>query len=114
MGFKISKAQETIQYTVEPAILAEAVQDTLRRIGSVQRVSRETGIIEGKVSEGFLMAAPKIQIRITRTGEFTELSVQTHRDEGLATSGGAEKGMVTFLKRLGEDPRLSEKASGGW
>jgi hypothetical protein len=113
MPIRESRADTTIEYQVEPAVLAEVCQDVLNRIGSVKTVSRESGTISGKVSSG-LFAAANISLRIAKKGDLTELSIQTSRGEGTLSSGGAEKALAIFTQTLGKDARLAGKATGGW
>lgn len=110
-----SRASETIVFQVQAAVLAEACVDTLRRIGSVKEVSRETGTIAGKLSPNPLANAAFINLRISQKGESeSEVHIQTQRREGLLTQGGAQKALGMFLTDLGHDPRLKGRSTAGW
>ena len=109
-----STARETLEYNVEPAIVAQVCQDVLKRIGRVKSVSRESGTITGKVYTSPLMTATNIMLRIARKESSTELSIQTNRGEGLLTGNGAQKALAKFMKTMGKSTRLAGKSSGGW
>jgi len=109
-----SRADETVIYKTEPAIVAEACQAALQELGKMTQISRETGTIAGKISVNFLANPVFVNLRISRHASGTELHIQTQRKEGLFTGGGAQKGLAAFLTALGSDPRLAQAATGGW
>jgi hypothetical protein len=113
-GIRESTAEETQTYQTEPAIVAQACQDALNRIGKVTEVSRETGMITGKINTGLVLNNTNVVIRISKKGDLTELSIRTNRGEGLITGNGAVKGLTMFMQALGEDARLKGKSTGGW
>lgn len=113
VGIRQSVADETRQYNVEPAIIANACEEALKRLGKVLQVSPESGTIRGTVKLGF-MNKGEVVLRIVRTESGTELNIRTTRDEGLVTSGGAQKAMAKFLDTLGRDSRLAGKAATSW
>jgi hypothetical protein len=110
-GVRESIAKETFLYNIDPQTLAEVCQDTLKKVGKVKNVSRETGVISGKI--GFL-GSTTIILRISKKEDSTELSIQTNRGEGVLTSNGAQKGMIKFTEAIGRDGRLKGKSLGGW
>jgi hypothetical protein len=114
MSIRQGAANTTLEFEAEPAIVAQACQDVLGRVGRVKVVSRETGTISGKVDAGLMAGAADINLRIAKKANLTELSIHTSRAEGLLTSGGAEKAMAAFTEALGKDERLAGKATGGW
>lgn len=114
MGTTTSNATQTLHYDLPPAVVAEACQSALRACGSVQRVSRETGIIEGKVNVSFWNGNARISIRVAKSGEGTEVHIQTSRSEVKTTSGGAEKGMSMFIQALANQPSLKGASNAGW
>ena len=115
-GIRESTASGSYEYNVEPAVLAAACQNALRRIGKIKEVSRETGTINGVVDLGWFgnIGGGKILLRIARKGEGTELTVQTSSGEGLLTSGGAQNTLSKFMKALAEEKGLAGKSVGGW
>lgn len=108
-----SSAQTTIEYQTDPATIAQVVQDVLAQIGKIKNVSRETGVITGKINVGWLENADAV-IRIAKKGESTELSIQTTKGEALFTSGGAQRAIAAFTQAMGQDKRLTGKSTGGW
>ena len=113
VGIRKSTAEETRQYSAEPAVVADVCQDTLKRVGKVVQVSQESGTIRGKVKLGF-MNYGEVVLRITRAEGGTSLHIHASRDEGLVTSGGAEKTMAKFVEVLGRDTRLAGKSGAAW
>jgi hypothetical protein len=109
-----SKAEETIVYNTEPATVAEACLKVLREIGKITEESRQTGTIAGKLSVNIYANPVYINLRISKKGETTELHIQTQRKEGLLTSGGAQKGLSSFLEKLGQEKNLSGASTAGW
>ncbi|MBI5674344.1 MAG: hypothetical protein HZC48_00760 [Nitrospirae bacterium] len=114
MAIHESTAKETLEYKTDPVVLAQACQDVLKKLGKVTDVSRETGTIAGKINVGLLTDAAQVILRIAHKGDYTELSVQTSRGEGLLTDSGAQKALSLFLSAMDKDKRLTGKASGGW
>ncbi len=113
-GIRESSANTVIEYTTEPAMVAQVVQEALSQIGKVKDVSRETGTITGKIKVGFMDNADAV-IRIAKKGEVTELSIiQTTKGEALLTSGGAQRAIAAFTQAMGQDKRLAGKSTGGW
>jgi hypothetical protein len=112
-GIRQESAEATVEYQTEPAIVAQVVQDVLAEIGSVTNVSRETGIISGRIKIRLLDKA-EAMIRISRKGEATELNIQTTKGEYLLTGGGAQKAISIFVQAMGQDKRLAGKTTGGW
>jgi hypothetical protein len=110
-GIRESVATETLLFVVDSETLAEECQDVLRKVGKVKNVSRETGVISGKV--GFL-GSTMIVLRISKKDNSTELRIQTNRGEGIHTSNGAQKGMMQFTEALGKDGRLKGKSAAAW
>jgi len=109
-----SRANETVIYKIEPSVVAEVCQATLQNLGRVTQVSRETGMIAGKMSVNIFANPVFVNLRISRHAEGAELHIQTQRKEGLVTGGGAQKGLAEFLAALGRDPRLAQATTGGW
>jgi len=112
-GIRESSANTTIEYQTEPATVAQVVQDVLAQIGKIKNISRETGVITGKINVGWLDNADAV-IRIAKKGEGTELSIQTTNGEALFTSGGAQRAIAAFTQAVGQDKRLAGKSTGGW
>ena len=112
-GIRESTAEETYEYNLEPAALAQVCQDALNKFGKVTEVSRQTGTISGKINTGYMSYA-HILIRLARKGDITELSVQCRRPEGVFSSGGAQKALTMLMKELGEDKLLAGKSTGAW
>ena len=114
-GIRESTAEETYEYNLEQAALAQVCQDALNKFGKVTEVSRQTGTISGKINTGYMSYA-HILIRLARKGDITELSVQCRRPEGVFSSGGrAQKALTMLMKELGEDKLLAlEKSTGAW
>ncbi len=110
-----SNAKETVEYNVEPVVIAEACLDELNRIGKIKNISRESGLIAGTVTliPFPLIIQPTILLRITKRGTTTELSIQTNRVEGFFTGSGAQQAVTKFIEVLGQDNRLG-MSSGGW
>src|SRR6266851_418833 len=104
--FQKSTAQMTYEYETEPAIVAQACQDALNRVGKVTEVSRETGTINGKIDTGFYAYAP-VLLRVCKKGDITELSVQASRNEGYGLWGtnGAQKAIGILMQAMGQDTR---------
>ena len=113
-GIRESTAKETLFYKIEPQVLAQICQDVLKKVGKVKSVSRETGVISGKVKTSFLENKATIILRISRKDDVTELSIQTSRGEAILSGGGAQKGLVRFMTALGADERLKGKSGAGW
>jgi hypothetical protein len=118
-----STARETYEYETQPAMVAEACQNVLKRIGKVDKVSRGTGTITGKINTGFFgrgnphlpgMRYASVTLRISRKGENTELSIQTTAVEGIATHHWAQRAMKLFIDAIGQEQSLTGKATGGW
>ncbi|MBI5653262.1 MAG: hypothetical protein HZC40_22875 [Chloroflexi bacterium] len=109
-----SRAQTTIRYATEPVVVANACQRTLRLLGEVTHVSRETGSIAGKLKLDWLTNSVLIDLTITKKGDETELSISTQRKEGALTSGGAQNGLQRFLHALAQDKELQGKSASGW
>jgi hypothetical protein len=112
-GIRQESAQTVIEYQAEPAIVAQVVQDILAGIGSVTDVSRETGIISGKIKIAWMDNAAVI-IRVSRKGDATELNIQATKGEYLFTGGGAQKAISIFTQEMSKDKRLQGKSAGGW
>ena len=112
-GIRQESAQTVIEYQAEPAIVAQVVQDVLGAIGSVTDVSRETGIISGKIKIAWMDNAVVI-IRISKKGDATELNIQSTKGEYLFTGGGAQKAISIFTQEMSQDKRLQGKSTGGW
>jgi len=114
MVFRESRCHEVVQFDAEPATVAKACIEVLKSLGKVSVVSRETGTIAGKLTRrpNPLANPVTITIRVSRSGNTTEMSVNTERKEGLATSGGAQQGLAVFLEELGKHPELA--GSSGW
>ena len=111
MFFTQSRANETLIYKVEPAIVAEACQTALKQLGHVKKVSRETGTIAGTI--GFF-GVVFVNLRISGHADGSELHIQMEAKEGMLTQGRAQKGLTEFLTTLGKDRRLDGAATGGW
>ena len=112
-GIRESSANTVIEFQTEPATVAQVVQDVLTQIGKVKNVSRETGVITGKIKVGFLDNADAV-IRISKKGDGTEVGIQTTKGEALLTSGGAQRAIAEFTKAMAQDKRLAGKSAGGW
>jgi hypothetical protein len=111
-----SKDETTLQYNVEPAVVAEVCQNVLTEIGKVTAVSRETGIITGYVG-GFWddRGRGSITLRIAKRGELTELHIRTSHTEGLLSSGKrATDDLAWFAQALGNSQILNGRSTGGW
>jgi hypothetical protein len=113
-GLRESTAKETYTYQTQPAVVAQVCQDALNKVGKVTEVSRETGMITGKINTGIVMNNTNVVIRISKKDNLTEMSVQTNRGEGLLTGNGAMKGLTILMQAMGEDKRLTGKSTGGW
>jgi hypothetical protein len=109
-----SQAQEIIEFNAEPAIVAEACQAALKKIGELTSVVRETGTIMGSVPPTFSAGKALLNIKVARKGTVTEVTVAAQAKEGLVTSGGAQRGLSLILKELGSDPRLKGSSTAGW
>ena len=117
MAFQIeSEDLYTIEYDSEPQITAEVIQEVLYNIGEITHVSRETGIIEGKIFKGLMVWQPaKVRINISKNGNVTKIDIKTYRQESaLINYHGAQKAMNTLLSCLAEDERLKSKSKAGW
>lgn len=113
-GIRESEAKETFLYKVEPQILATVCQEILGKVGTIKQVSKETGMISGKIKPALLSDAATIVLRISRNDDSTELNIQTNRGEALLTNSGAQKAMMKFTTALGNDERLKGKSVSGW
>ena len=111
MVFRESRCHEVVQFDAEPATVAKACIEVLKSLGKVSVVSRETGTIAGKLTRP---RGVTITIRVSRSGNTTEVSVNTERKEGLATSGGAQQGLAVFFEELGKHPELAGSSTAGW
>ena len=109
-----SRANQVVKLKATPADVAEACQDVLNKLGRVKTVSRETGTIAGKFSPNPLANPVFVNIAISRSGDYTEVMIQTERKEGLLTQGGAQKGLASFLDALGKHPKIKAGVSVGW
>ena len=123
-GIRESSAQAQIEYQTDAATVAAVVQDVLGRIGKVAEVSRETGIISGRIYVNLGALSDfvpdswkdhaKVIIRVSRKGTNTDVHIQATKGEALMTEGGAQSAVAIFTKALGEDKRLSGKSTSGW
>ncbi len=109
-----SQAQETVEFNAEPALVAQACQDALKKIGTLTSVVRETGTIMGKVPPTFSAGEALLNIKVAKKGMVTEVTIAAQAKEGLITSGGAQRGLGLFLKELGSDVRLKNASTAGW
>jgi hypothetical protein len=109
-----SQAQEIVEFKAEPAIVAEACQTVLNKIGKLTSVVRETGTIMGSIPPTFSAGRALLNIKVARKGTVTEVTIAAQAKEGLVTSGGAQRGLALFLEELGEDPRLKGASTAGW
>jgi len=109
-----SQTQETIEFKAEPAIVAQACQDALKKIGQLTSVVRETGTIMGKVPPTFSAGEALLNVRVAKNGDVTTVTIAAQAKEGLITSGGAQRGLALFLKELGSDSRLKGSSTAGW
>ena len=109
-----SQAQETVEFNADAAVVAEACQDALKKIGELTNVVRETGTIMGKVPPTFTAGQALLNIKVARKGTVTEVTIAAQAKEGLITSGGAQRGLGMFLKELAADPRLKGASTAGW
>jgi hypothetical protein len=107
-----SRADQTLSFRAEPKSVAEACQRVLGELGEVESVSRETGIIAGRLKVTWATNWVYVTLRISMSGEETQVAIQTQRKEGLLTEGGAQRGLVMFTERLGQE--LGGKGAAGW
>jgi hypothetical protein len=94
-GIRESVATETLLYAVDSGMLAEVCQDDLKSVGKVKNVSRETGVISGRV--GFL-GSTMIVLRISKKDNSTELRIQANGP--VAGLVGIEVGVVSGVINL--------------
>jgi hypothetical protein len=108
-----SSANTTIGYQAEPATVAQVVQDILAQIGKIKSVSRETGVIAGKLKIGWMLYVDTF-LRISRKAEGAELAIQTTCGEGLLDlSSGAQKAISVFSEAVGQYQNVAGKSTGG-
>jgi hypothetical protein len=109
-----SEAEENISFAKEPAVVAEAVQKALGKVGRVIEVSRETGIIRGKVTQGLsFTSAAKVLIKIAIGQNGTDVSIQVTRSESpLVSYNGAQRALTTLLNEIGKE--LGPGSGAGW
>ena len=110
-----SSAEQEFDLDIQAATVAQACQDVLKELASVKSISRESGIINGEISNG--MTNPSvISIHISRITESrTKLKVSLVRKEGWVTSGhGAQDNLASFADALVRHPRIAGKTTTGW
>jgi hypothetical protein len=111
VGYRSSIADQSVFYNAPPADVAEEILKALKSVGSVKQVSRESGVISGKVRLGMGMGAnAKVMINIQQSGSGTQVNFQTQRDEGAISTNGADKAL---MKLLGAISQTSLKGAGG-
>lgn len=107
-----SRSQQRLSFDDEPETVAEVCQRILAELGRVDSVSRETGVIAGRIKVNWATNWVFVTLTISRNDRGTQLAVETQRKEGLLTEGGAQKGLAMFVEHLGK--LLRTGSNSGW
>ncbi len=110
-----SRDDQEFIFEIAAADVARACIDVLNQLGTVKKISKETGIINGEVSNG--ITNPSVTtIRISQISENkTKLIVKMVRREGLITPRiGAQDNMARFASVLYQHPDIKGKTISGW
>ncbi len=105
-----------LRFSSLPADVAEEIIEIVNRIGKVKRVSRETGLIEGKITEGVsFVTSPELKIQISRMGDETVASIVIRCRESVAINyRRAEKAMRILTDAIHASTKLTASGSTGW
>jgi len=107
-----SRAQQTIFFSADPAVVADACKNALDELGRVDVVSRETGVISGRMKVSWGTNWVFMTVTVARKDAGTQLDIQAQRKEGLITGGGAQQALALFAGNLGA--RLKGQSTAGW
>jgi len=114
-GIRVSEASVELEYSNEPKVVAEAIIDSIGRVGSVQDVSRETGVIRAKIDAGFLNGKADVVISIGRDGSLTKVKIDSRKPEALLVdSAGAQKAMSKLMEAISNQSELESSTENGW
>jgi len=113
-GIRESQATLTLEYQAEPAVVAAACQDALNKVGRVRAVERQTGVIAGKIEDGWFHNGADVTMQIRPKNGGTEVLIQGTSGEAVLGGGSAQKSLAKLIDALASDSRLSGRSSLGW
>ena len=118
MFMRECKATSKFEFENEPALVAQVCQDILNAIGSVKEVSKETGVITGRIGGILCLGSPcAIMLHIKKRDNITVLEAEATKAIGGVWAGlsdVAQKELVKFNQAIGADKRLKPSSSMGW
>lgn len=114
VGYRSSFADQTVFYNAPAAEVAGEVMKALASVGSVKKVSRETGVISGKIRlAAWTGSSAKVMINIRQTNQGTQVNFQTESDEGIVNTNSADKALMKLLEAIGKTS-LKNAGGSGW
>jgi hypothetical protein len=113
-GIRESQATLTLEYQAEPGVVAAACQDALNKVGRVRSVERQTGVITGKIADGWFYNGADVTLQIRRKSGGAEVLIQGTSGEAVLGGGSAQKSLSKLIEALANDSRLSGRSSLGW
>jgi len=112
--FRESQGGVTLEYDIEPSVVAEAVQAALNACGKVASVQRETGVITGSVGMGWFHNGADVSIQIKKTGSGTQVVISGTAGEAALGGGSAQKCIAKLTEQLTKQPALKGHSRTGW
>ena len=110
-----SRAEQSMDFKTEPAIVAEACQAAIISLGlEVKEVSRSSGTITGKSPTFTLGPEKRLFIKVSKVENATRVNVSAIKQKGLLVTSGADEFLAEFLATLSNNPTLKGKSATGW
>ncbi|HMD14552.1 MAG TPA: hypothetical protein VKI62_08005, partial [Bacteroidota bacterium] len=115
MAFLESKLEQSFEFALEPAVVAEACLEVIKSLNlTIKNVSRETGIITARGTERIGWGERFLTLKISKTERGTSVSSVITGSAGIYSTGVAQRFLANFSEALSKNPTLGKASMSGW
>lgn len=115
MSILESQSEQTLEFKIDPAMLAQACQETIESMGlTIKEVSRESGIITAKKPMLTFDAPVNLMLKIIKTGNGACVQIKVSAHDSILVPGEAQKFLAKFIGSLSTHPSLKGSSIAGW
>jgi hypothetical protein len=110
-----SKLEQSVEFSAEPAVVAQACQGAIKMIGlNIKSISKETGIISARTPVFGFGGDKFLTLKIAKSEKGTKVECSVSASAGVFSSSAAQKLLTDFFARLSTQESLKGSSTAGW
>ena len=110
-----SKLEQSVEFTAEPVVVAQACQDAILSIGlKIKEVSRQTGIISARTPVFGLGGDKFLTLKVAKSDKGTKVDCTASAMAGVFSTSAVQKLLADFIQTLSKHSTLKDSSTAGW